>query len=89
MTGQSQGRLRSTSTPPAGWSHERARIPATGRIGGLQRRHARLRQHDEDTGAGLAYAITANCVAPGEISAPMTGQEDQDPHLKGRLATCL
>jgi NAD(P)-dependent dehydrogenase (short-subunit alcohol dehydrogenase family) len=26
------------------------------------------------------YQITANCVAPGEIATPMTGQEDQDPH---------
>ena len=25
------------------------------------------------------YQITANCVAPGEIATPMTGQEDQDP----------
>lgn len=25
------------------------------------------------------YGITANTVAPGEISTPMTGQEDQDP----------
>jgi NAD(P)-dependent dehydrogenase (short-subunit alcohol dehydrogenase family) len=30
------------------------------------------------------HAITANCVAPGEISTPMTGQEDQDPHQKTR-----
>jgi NAD(P)-dependent dehydrogenase (short-subunit alcohol dehydrogenase family) len=30
------------------------------------------------------YAITANCVAPGEIATPMTGQEDQDPHRKAR-----
>lgn len=30
------------------------------------------------------YAITANCVAPGEISTPMTGQEDQDPHQEAR-----
>jgi NAD(P)-dependent dehydrogenase (short-subunit alcohol dehydrogenase family) len=30
------------------------------------------------------YAITANCVAPGEITTPMTGQEDQDPHQKAR-----
>lgn len=30
------------------------------------------------------YAITANCVAPGEIATPMTGQEDQDPHHKAR-----
>jgi NAD(P)-dependent dehydrogenase (short-subunit alcohol dehydrogenase family) len=30
------------------------------------------------------YAITANCVAPGEIATPMTGQEDQDPHAKAR-----
>jgi hypothetical protein len=30
------------------------------------------------------YAITANCVAPGEIATPMTGQEDQDPHQKAR-----
>src|SRR5205085_5530528 len=28
------------------------------------------------------YAITANCVAPGEIATPMTGQEDDDPHAK-------
>jgi NAD(P)-dependent dehydrogenase (short-subunit alcohol dehydrogenase family) len=27
-----------------------------------------------------AYGITANCVAPGEIATPMTGQEDEDPH---------
>ena len=26
------------------------------------------------------YGITANCVAPGEIATPMTGQEDVDPH---------
>jgi NAD(P)-dependent dehydrogenase (short-subunit alcohol dehydrogenase family) len=26
------------------------------------------------------HGITANCVAPGEIATPMTGQEDQDPH---------
>jgi NAD(P)-dependent dehydrogenase (short-subunit alcohol dehydrogenase family) len=26
------------------------------------------------------YGITANCVAPGEIATPMTGQEDDDPH---------
>jgi NAD(P)-dependent dehydrogenase (short-subunit alcohol dehydrogenase family) len=25
------------------------------------------------------YGITANCVAPGEIATPMTGQEDEDP----------
>lgn len=30
------------------------------------------------------YAITANCVAPGEIATPMTGQEDQDPHDEHR-----
>ncbi len=30
------------------------------------------------------YAITANCVAPGEIATPMTGQEDQDPHTEDR-----
>jgi NAD(P)-dependent dehydrogenase (short-subunit alcohol dehydrogenase family) len=30
------------------------------------------------------YAITANCVAPGEIATPMTGQEDQDPHQEAR-----
>jgi NAD(P)-dependent dehydrogenase (short-subunit alcohol dehydrogenase family) len=30
------------------------------------------------------YGITANCVAPGEIATPMTGQEDQDPHGKDR-----
>jgi NAD(P)-dependent dehydrogenase (short-subunit alcohol dehydrogenase family) len=30
------------------------------------------------------YAITANCVAPGEIATPMTGQEDQDPRAKSR-----
>ena len=30
------------------------------------------------------YAITANCVAPGEIATPMTGQEDEDPHQKAR-----
>jgi NAD(P)-dependent dehydrogenase (short-subunit alcohol dehydrogenase family) len=26
------------------------------------------------------HGITANCVAPGEIATPMTGQEDEDPH---------
>jgi NAD(P)-dependent dehydrogenase (short-subunit alcohol dehydrogenase family) len=26
------------------------------------------------------HGITANCVAPGEIATPMTGQEDVDPH---------
>jgi hypothetical protein len=30
------------------------------------------------------YAITANCIAPGEIATPMTGQEDEDPHTKHR-----
>lgn len=30
------------------------------------------------------YQITANCVAPGEIATPMTGQEDQDPHRASR-----
>src|ERR671929_215357 len=26
------------------------------------------------------HGITVNAVAPGEISTPMTGQEDEDPH---------
>ena len=30
------------------------------------------------------YGITSNCVAPGEISTPMTGQEDVDPHTEDR-----
>jgi NAD(P)-dependent dehydrogenase (short-subunit alcohol dehydrogenase family) len=30
------------------------------------------------------YQVTANCVAPGEIATPMTGQEDQDPHQERR-----
>ena len=30
------------------------------------------------------YGITANCVAPGEIATPMTGQEDEDPHTEER-----
>jgi NAD(P)-dependent dehydrogenase (short-subunit alcohol dehydrogenase family) len=30
------------------------------------------------------YGITANCVAPGEIATPMTGQEDEDPHGQDR-----
>jgi len=30
------------------------------------------------------YGITANCVAPGEIATPMTGQEDEDPHARHR-----
>jgi len=30
------------------------------------------------------YGITANCVAPGEIATPMTGQEDQNPRTKDR-----
>jgi NAD(P)-dependent dehydrogenase (short-subunit alcohol dehydrogenase family) len=30
------------------------------------------------------YGITANCVAPGEIATPMTGQEDEDPQAKDR-----
>lgn len=30
------------------------------------------------------YQVTANCVAPGEIATPMTGQEDQDPHRVSR-----
>ena len=30
------------------------------------------------------YGITANCVAPGEIATPMTGQQDEDPHGKER-----
>jgi NAD(P)-dependent dehydrogenase (short-subunit alcohol dehydrogenase family) len=30
------------------------------------------------------HGITANCVAPGEIATPMTGQEDTDPHTEHR-----
>jgi NAD(P)-dependent dehydrogenase (short-subunit alcohol dehydrogenase family) len=30
------------------------------------------------------YEVTANCVAPGEIATPMTGQEDEDPHREHR-----
>lgn len=30
------------------------------------------------------YGITVNAVAPGEISTPMTGQEDVDPHDQDR-----
>jgi NAD(P)-dependent dehydrogenase (short-subunit alcohol dehydrogenase family) len=30
------------------------------------------------------HQITANCVAPGEIATPMTGQEDHDPHQASR-----
>ncbi|MEV5357647.1 SDR family oxidoreductase [Streptomyces sp. NPDC052693] len=30
------------------------------------------------------YGITVNAVAPGEISTPMTGQEDTDPHTESR-----
>jgi NAD(P)-dependent dehydrogenase (short-subunit alcohol dehydrogenase family) len=30
------------------------------------------------------HAITVNAVAPGEISTPMTGQEDEDPHGQER-----
>jgi hypothetical protein len=30
------------------------------------------------------YGITANCLAPGEIATPMTGQEDVDPHTVKR-----
>ena len=30
------------------------------------------------------YGITANSVQPGEISTPMTGQEDTDPHTEDR-----
>ena len=30
------------------------------------------------------YGITVNAVAPGEISTPMTGQEDVDPHTQHR-----
>ncbi|GAA2387184.1 SDR family oxidoreductase [Streptomyces coeruleofuscus] len=30
------------------------------------------------------YRITVNAVAPGEISTPMTGQEDTDPHTESR-----
>ena len=30
------------------------------------------------------HAITVNAVAPGEISTPMTGQEDVDPHTEQR-----
>lgn len=36
-----------------------------------------------------SYAITANCVAPGEIATPMTGQEDEDPRGKSRLGVPL
>lgn len=31
-----------------------------------------------------AFGITANCVAPGEIATPMTGQDDEDPHGTAR-----
>jgi NAD(P)-dependent dehydrogenase (short-subunit alcohol dehydrogenase family) len=30
------------------------------------------------------HGITVNCVAPGEIATPMTGQEDVDPHTQVR-----
>jgi NAD(P)-dependent dehydrogenase (short-subunit alcohol dehydrogenase family) len=30
------------------------------------------------------YGITVNCVAPGEIATPMTGQEDVDPRTQRR-----
>jgi NAD(P)-dependent dehydrogenase (short-subunit alcohol dehydrogenase family) len=30
------------------------------------------------------HGITVNSVAPGEISTPMTGQEDTDPHTQER-----
>ncbi len=30
------------------------------------------------------YGITANCVAPGEIATPMTGQTDEDPRARPR-----
>jgi NAD(P)-dependent dehydrogenase (short-subunit alcohol dehydrogenase family) len=30
------------------------------------------------------FGITANCVAPGEIATPMTGQTDVDPHRVAR-----
>jgi NAD(P)-dependent dehydrogenase (short-subunit alcohol dehydrogenase family) len=30
------------------------------------------------------HGITVNAVAPGEISTPMTGQEDVDPHTESR-----
>lgn len=30
------------------------------------------------------HGITVNCVAPGEIATPMTGQEDEDPHHEDR-----
>ena len=32
----------------------------------------------------VQHAIPANCMAPGEIATPMTGQEDEDPHRKQR-----
>lgn len=35
------------------------------------------------------YAITANCVAPGEIATPMTGQEDVDPQRVERAGIPL
>ncbi|MCX3290029.1 SDR family oxidoreductase [Streptomyces sp. NEAU-H22] len=35
------------------------------------------------------HRITVNAVAPGEISTPMTGQEDTDPHTESRPGTPL
>lgn len=35
------------------------------------------------------HGITANCVAPGEIATPMTGQTDVDPHTETRLGIPL
>jgi NAD(P)-dependent dehydrogenase (short-subunit alcohol dehydrogenase family) len=36
-----------------------------------------------------AHGITANCVAPGEIATPMTGQEDVDPRTVRRVGVPL
>jgi NAD(P)-dependent dehydrogenase (short-subunit alcohol dehydrogenase family) len=68
---------------PADRGHQRAQVPATRWIGPCDAAKHGIGGLVKTFALELGqYQITANAVAPGEIATPMTGQEDQDPHLE-------